>query len=306
MPALLISLLVSVAGAGTVAATRPGADVREPNLRVMSFNIRYGTAQDGENCWENRREMVFDVIRRQRPDVIGLQEALRFQLDEMRAALPGYEEIGVERDDGREKGEYSGILYRSDRLKLLESGNFWYSDTPEVPGSKHWGNTLPRLCSWGHFVLKEHPNRAFYHYNTHFDHISQPSRINSARLLAARIGTRPHPDPVIVTGDFNVGEDNPVITYLTGRSATSTGPGDEAPSPRLVDTFRALHRDAREVGTFNGFEGKRTGAKIDYIFMSRGVEALEAEILRDSREGRYPSDHFPIIAEVRIPAKRVR
>lgn len=280
------------------------ADRVAPVVRVMSFNIRYGKAADGENRWENRRDLVIEVIRRHQPDLVGLQEALRFQLDEMAKGLPEYREMGVGRDNGQDKGEYNTILYRADRFRPTEQGNFWYSDTPETPGSKTWGNRLPRLCTWSRFVAIEKAAGIppFYYYNTHLDHESQRSRVKSAELLAQRIGFRTHKDPVIISGDFNVGENNPVITYLTGKTATTRPKGGDRRTV-FVDTFRRLHPDAREVGTFNGFKGQTTGAKIDYILTSPDVVPIEAAILRDNDNGRYPSDHFPIMALVRLPER---
>lgn len=328
----MISMLMATVGLSFAVfsaqpASRPEQMAGE--LRVMTFNIRYGTAGDGENRWGRRRELVFDVFRRHRPDVVGLQEALRFQLDEIRAAVPGYGEIGVGREDGQKAGEYSAILYREDRLRPVKSGTFWFSDTPEVVGSKSFGNTLPRICTWARFEDRD-GGGAFWFFNLHIDHQSQRSRERSVELLARRIAaSREQADePVIVTGDFNAAEQNPAVTYLVGASGAwvqsarrsaaqpmvGDGPRDAegdrlglATRPaldeksRLVDTFRTLHPDAREVGTFNDFKGTKTGDKIDYILVSQGVTTLAAEILRDHRDGRYPSDHFPVLAVVRLP-----
>ncbi|MHC4430564.1 MAG: endonuclease/exonuclease/phosphatase family protein [Planctomycetota bacterium] len=269
-------------------------------LRVMSFNIRYGSAGDGENHWPNRREMVFDVIRRQRSDVVGLQEALRVQIDEIREALPAYGEIGVARDDGKTKGEYSAILYRVDRFKVDDSGTFWFSDTPEIPGSIHWGNDCVRICTWARLIEKE-SGRAFYLFNLHLDHVSQPSRENSAVLLAQRIFNRKHIEPFIVTGDFNAGENNPVMTYLKGKTALGlpNAPVSRSPVP-MVDTFRTLHPDVKDVRTSHGFRGGRQGNKIDYVLAPPAIQVLEAQILYDNVDGRYPSDHYPVTARLRL------
>lgn len=264
-------------------------------LRVMSFNIRYGTANDGPDHWEKRKEQVCELIGRSECDLIGLQEALRFQIDEIRAAVPIYGEIGVGRDDGRTKGEYSGILYRTDRLIVAEAGTFWLSDTPEVPGSMTWGNRITRICTWARFIHKP-SGKAFYHFNTHFDHQSQPSREKAAVLVARRIRGRQHPDPAIVTGDFNAGESNPAIRYLLGNLDLD----GKTPVP-FVDSFRLLHPDATDVGTFHAFKGTRTGDKIDYIFVQPGTKVLDARILYDNDNARYPSDHFPITAKLVLP-----
>ena len=271
-------------------------------LHVMSFNIRYGTANDGQNRWENRRELVFDVLRKHRPDVVGLQEALRFQIDEIRQALVEYDEIGVGRDDGKTKGEYCAILYCRDRFGVDESGTFWLSDTPEVAGSITWGNACTRICTWARLVEKE-SRRAFYVFNLHLDHVSQPSREKSVVLITQRIMNRKHPDTFVVTGDFNAGENNPAILYLKGKSPLGDGYGDKSKSPAAtVDTFRVLHPDATEVGTFNGFRGNRKGEKIDFVFATSDAQVLEAQILHDNIDGRYPSDHFPVTARLRLPA----
>jgi endonuclease/exonuclease/phosphatase family metal-dependent hydrolase len=290
-----------VCRAGESASSKPSAD--KPDLVVMTFNIRYGEAKDGENSWDKRKDMACDLLRRQAPDVIGLQEALRSQIDDIRSSLPQYDELGVGRDDGKTKGEYSAILYRKDRLDVNESGTFWLSDTPEVCGSITWGNACTRLCTWGRFVPKA-AGKAFYLFNTHLDHISQYSRDRGIILLADRIRDRRHKDPILITGDFNTGEDNPVVRYLKGeRELQVAGDGlSKNPFP-LVDTFRVLHPDARDVGTFNGFKGNGSGAKIDYIFAPRDTKVFHAEILRDSKDNRYPSDHFPVLAALRFAAQ---
>ncbi len=277
-----------------------GADLKTAGgleLRVMTFNIRYGAAKDGDNSWENRRQMVFDVLQNQDCDIIGLQEALLFQIAEILKAIPQYAMVGVGRDDGKTQGEYCAILYDHERFREDESGTFWLSDTPEVPGSITWGNACTRICTWVRLVDKE-TSKAFYVYNLHLDHVSQPSREKSAALLAKRINSRKHDEPFVVTGDFNVGEDNPVMKYLKGQPV----PGQDSdivenPVP-MVDTFRVLHPDATEVGTFNEFKGDRQGDKIDYILTPPDVKVLEAQILHDNIDGRYPSDHFPVTARL--------
>ena len=299
-------LAILVCAFGPLAADGGESSGTGLEVSMMTFNIRYGTANDGENRWENRRELVFDVIRKHDPDVIGLQEALGFQIDQICKALPGYAKIGVGRDDGKSKGEYSAILYRSDRFEVEQGGTFWLSDTPEAPGSITWGNACTRICTWARFVEKK-SGRAFYHYNLHLDHVSQPSREKSMVLLVERIGKRQHADPFVVTGDFNAGENNPAILFLKGKT---TVPGKdkaniENPLP-MVDTFRVLHPDANDVGTFHDFAGADTGGKIDYILTTTDVHVLDAEILHNNAEDRYPSDHFPVVARIRLPASSGR
>lgn len=284
---LLFLFLTVSTGAPFLLAQAPATE----SLSVMSFNIRYGTANDGENRWENRREALFALLRAEDADVIGLQEALYSQIQEILVAVPGYAVAGVGRDDGRTKGEFSAILFRTTRLTLSDAGTFWFSDTPEVVASTTWGNTITRICSWARFVDRD--GRAFWHYNVHLDHLSQPSRERSAELLARRIAARDdRGEPAIVTGDFNVGETNPALVPLVG---TAVAPG------RFVDTFRVIAPAATEAGTFTAFDPARTtGDKIDYVLVPRGTEVLGAAIVRTARNGRLPSDHFPVTARVRL------
>lgn len=242
-------------------------------LTFMSYNIRYATAADGPNSWVFRRAALFSVINSRRPDVLGVQEALASQIDELLVHLPGYSYVGVGRDDGKRAGEYSAVFYRRDRLTAESSGTFWLSDTPEVVGSKSWGNNVVRVCTWAKFRSTE--GLAFTVYNAHFDHESQPSREKSAALVRSRVSGLS-----VVMGDFNAGESNAaVIGLLTGG---------------VVDTFRALHRDASDVGTFNGFDPKATkGEKIDYVLCTAGWRVVESGIDRALFDGRVPSDHFP-------------
>jgi endonuclease/exonuclease/phosphatase family metal-dependent hydrolase len=280
--ALVAILLLGCSGAEEAGRSAPST--REP-LRVMSFNIRYGTANDGENRWPARRDLLFDVVRESGPHVLGVQEALGFQLDEMRATLDRYAQAGVGRDDGVAAGEYSAILYDTTRVELLEQGTFWFSDTPAAPGSTSWGNTIPRICTW--VRLRDRTDGSIFRvYNVHWDHISQPSRERSAALLLERIAAGQQPaEPVIVMGDFNAGESNPAFLALTSSAAVD-----------LRDSYRALHADSTGVGTFHAFEGGREGDKIDAILVGPGWDVQRAEIVRESADGRYPSDHYPVTA----------
>ncbi len=263
----------------------------------MSFNIRYGTAKDGENNWTARRQLLFDVVREQDADLVGLQEALAFQIDEIVAAAPQYAVVGVGRDDGAMAGEFSAILFRKDRLRVAEAGTFWFSDTPTVVASKSWGNNITRICTWARFVDRD--GRGFWQFNVHLDHESQPSRERSTQLLRQRIDERSfRSEPVIVTGDFNVGENNPALVALVGRVRAE--PPIVEPAP-FVDTYRVRHPDERTAGTFTGFKfGQTGGDKIDYVLVEPGTEVLSADIVRSSRNDRYPSDHFPVVARVRL------
>ena len=273
-----------------------------PPLTVMSFNIRYGTADDGDDSWPHRRDLVWEVVERHAPDVLAVQEALRFQLDELHTAVHGYHEVGVGRDDGREAGEYAAMLVRDERLAVLESGTFWLSDTPEVPGSASWGNRIPRICTWARLQDRV-SGRVFSVYNVHLDHESQPSREESARLLAARLAQRPAGEPVIVLGDFNAGEDNLARRLLAADGSVTTA-DTLSGHPALVDTYGLLRTSTGAEGTFNGFVGDTTGERIDAILVSGDWMILGAAIDRTQRDGRYPSDHFPVTAVLAIAPSR--
>jgi len=273
---LLLSFAIAQAPAPMPAQAAP--------LTVMSFNIRYGTANDGENHWLKRREQLFALLREQQADVVGLQEALHGQIEEILQAVPGYAYVGVGRSDGRQAGEYAAILYRTARLQARRSDTFWFSDTPGVVKSASWGNQIERISTWAYFEDREGP--AFYVFNVHLDHQSQPSRERSVALLLARIGALDPKAPVVVTGDFNAGETNPAAVAMLAV---------------FRDSFRVLHPDANEAGTFNGFKPGQTGGdKIDFVFVEPGIEVLDAAIVRTSRDGRYPSDHFPVTARIRL------
>jgi endonuclease/exonuclease/phosphatase family metal-dependent hydrolase len=250
-------------------------------ITFMSYNVRYATAADGPDSWVLRRAGVFALINARRPDVLGVQEALASQVDELLVHLPGYSYVGVGRDDGKRAGEYAAVFYRRDRASVVESGTFWLSDTPDVVGSKTWGNNVVRVCTWA--KLRTTEGAEFTVYNAHFDHESQPSREKSAALVRSRVSGF-----AVVMGDFNAGESNAAVTSLI--------------SGGIVDTFRTLHREATEVGTFNGFDPKASkGEKIDYVLCTPGWKVLESGIDRTLYNGRAPSDHFPVWAVLGPP-----
>lgn len=257
----------------------------------MSFNIRHGDAPDGENHWNQRKALVCQVILAADPDLIGVQEAMHFQLEELAGSLERYRWEGEGRDGGT-RGEYSAIFYRPDRFKVIESGTFWLSETPEKP-SITWGNACVRICSW--ILFRDMKSGiSFSFFNTHLDHHSQNSREKSVRLIARRMADPPSGIPVILCGDFNAGENNPAVLYLTGKTG-------DCPLP-LFDSYRILHPKDKNVGTFNGFGIEPVDEKkIDAIFVDKTASVLDARILRTSRKGRYPSDHFPVTARLRFP-----
>lgn len=289
------------AGAGGLSGAGTGGMAPAAlQLKVMTFNLRYGTADDGVNAWPLRQQLTFDVFERQDADVIGIQEGLDQQLKDIDAAVTGYQRVGVGRDDGKTKGEYSAVYYRTSRFDVEASGTFWFSDTPEVVGSKTWGNDLPRICTWAHFIEKT-SGRGFYQFNVHLDAYIQVAREKSVVLLMQRVLARPvATDPALVTGDFNAGEDTLANQFMRG---TGMIEGKANPLP-LVDSYRVVHASDAQVGTFHGFKGGSTGDKIDFIYVLPGTPALAAEIDRTHAGNVYPSDHYPVTGTLELPANK--
>ena len=250
-------------------------------LSVMTFNIRLGTVDDGINNWNNRKSMVSDVISENFPDILCLQEAFKFQIDEIILSHPNYAVIGVGREDGMEKGEYSCILYSRDRFIVDSTGNFWLSDTPEIPGSMTWGNQFPRICSWAKLFDKFN-NKEFFVFNTHLDHQVQLARENGVKLILERIKKIAPKSPIILTGDFNSDESNPAIQLVLNN--------------KFIDSYRSLNKFSDREGTFHGFKGTQTDERIDFIFVNSFFTPIKSEIIRYNRHGLYPSDHFPVIS----------
>lgn len=269
-----------------VAVTLPALAVAQPApVRVMSFNIRYGTANDGAHAWPARRAAVIGTIADHAPHLLGVQEALRFQLDELGAALGRYREIGVGRDDGRTAGEYAAILVDTARFSVVASGTFWLSDTPDVPGSMHWGNRITRITTWARIVDRALGDTVRV-YNAHWDHESQPSRERSAALMLARIARDGSPDDrVVVMGDFNAGESNPAFRALLSD-----------PQVPLVDAHRLFGPDGAWGGTFHGFKGGTAGDKIDAILIRRNDWRLAGDAGVDRRQWGplWASDHYAV------------
>jgi endonuclease/exonuclease/phosphatase family metal-dependent hydrolase len=290
---LLSAMLFPLSGVLRGADGHFPASSKAVPLEVMTFNIRYLHRPDGPNYWDHRVAFVADTIKKHSPDIVGLQEAFRSQLDDLKPLLPDFAEVGVGREDGREKGEYSAILYRKSVLSVLESGTFWYSDTPTVPGSRSWGNKVTRICTWARFLHKP-SGRNFWHFNSHWDHESAEARSKSARMLAERVAARnDRKEPVIVTGDFNAGEDSEPLKFLTGKISGS--------AVVFRDSFRVVNPEEKAVGTIHSWSGRTDGSKIDYILVEGATSVQAAEIMHDSRDGKFPSDHFPVRAKITLP-----
>ena len=268
------------------------ADTTENNsFGVMSYNIRLDTESDGINQWGNRRERVAGLIEFYRPGFLGIQEGLLNQVHYLDEELEDYKRIGVGRDDGEEAGEFSAIYYDSRRFELAEGSGqtIWLSETPGEP-SKSWDAALPRILTFGKFRNLQ-TGDSLYVFNTHFDHIGQTAREESARLILETIQGKSEGLPVVLTGDFNITEDNPAYEVLT-----ASGSGVE-------DAYHTTeHPHVGPLFTFEGFQvnGSDDKRRIDFIFASDAVTVEHHAILTSFRDGYYPSDHLPVYAKIRL------
>lgn len=264
-----------------------------PPIKVMSFNIRTGTAKDGDNAWPLRQEFVVETIRVFDPDLLGMQEVQKFQADYIREQLPEYGFYGVGRDDGKESGELVPVMFKRERFELIDKGHFWLSETPEVPGSKSWDSALPRLATWAALRDRQGGAKQIVFGNVHFDHKGNVARLESAKLIRERIDEILPKMALIVTGDFNTYEELEPYAELVTSTGTTGSP--------LVDTYRAIHPVKRDLeGTFSAFTGERGRNRIDWIITSPDFVTLNAAINYTHENGRYPSDHYPVDAVVRL------
>ena len=265
------------------------AAVAEEPVRVMSYNIRYATAPDGENAWEKRKAFLFETIQKFDPDLLGTQETLAVQRDALAAAFKGHTAFAAGRDDGKDKGEMAALYFRTDRFERLDGGHFWLGTTPDTPGSKGWDAALPRIATW--VVLKDRkaPNaKPIYFLNTHFDHRGVKARHESARQIRTSLDAVRERYRIVVTGDFNAGEGSEPYKALFGETVNASSP--------VVDTLRVVRPKRQDdEGTFSGFRAASTkGDRIDWIGCSRDWEVKSATIDRTARDGRTPSDHFAV------------
>jgi endonuclease/exonuclease/phosphatase family metal-dependent hydrolase len=277
-------------------AARPTLALEEPDaldrrLRAMSFNVRYDADGDeGPRNWASRRDLVASVIRFHRPDVVGLQEPLGHQLRDLERRLPEYNWVGVGREDGHDAGEYNPVGYRRDRFRRVGWDVFWLSETPAEPGSRGWGAACPRVVTW--VELRDgRTDRALYAFNTHFDHESARAREESARLLRDRLTAVVGGDPAVVTGDFNCTADRAPVRILT-----------EGGGPRrCLREAGAASRHAHHgpTATHDRFAGEPT-EKIDHVLVTDDVTIHQHGVLADHWDGRVPSDHLPVVAELSL------
>ncbi len=255
------------------------------DINIVSYNIRYNTPNDGINAWPNRTEMVTGLLQFHEAGIFGLQEALYGQIKDIENKMPNYAWFGTGRDDGDKEGEFSPIFYNKNLFTLEKNGQFWLSETPDKPGLG-WDAACNRVCAWGKFTQIK-TNKQFFVFNTHFDHMGDTARANSAILILKFIGeiTAKETLPVILTGDFNLTPDELPITLIKKELNDSREISVEPPYG--------------PVGTFNSFDYNHPlDKRIDYVFVNKKVKVLKYAVLSDSKENRYPSDHLPVFVKI--------
>ncbi len=266
-------------------------------LKVMSFNMKRNMFSFGRHAWSKRASLVADVIRRNAPDILGTQELTEITLSDLQRLLPEYAFVGQGRD-GEKRGEYSAIFYRKDRFTLLSQDTFWLSKTPGMP-SRSWLALFPRICTWCELCPKDAPEKTVRVYNTHLDHVSYFARVNGLKLICRQILERYQaaPGPVVFMGDFNATPNSRTLRKWEEDNLASQE------KVMLRDSYNMLLKTSgpQPLGcSYHGFKGRILGNPIDYIFTSRDVVLRAVAIERAKGEGIYPSDHYPVVAEMEL------
>lgn len=250
------------------------------SIRVMTYNLRLDTPVDSVNQWGNRKHKVYDLLKKYQPDIIGVQEGLHHQLEDIANNLNQYAYVGAGRDDGKRKGEFSAIFYNKNKFEVIDQKTFWLSETPEVPGSKNWDAAITRVATWAKLKDKK-TKKTFFILNTHFDHIGSEARLKSTQIIKTRIAELAGKLPVIVTGDLN------------------SEPG-EAPYLSMIDTSVFALKDAglgSTIGTYCTFAVAGPPCRrIDYIFYSSKWKSSDYQVITDHDGTYYPSDHLPVMS----------
>lgn len=255
-----------------------GGTAEKSTVSVMSFNIRLGSADDGNNSWPNRREAVVKMIGTVDPDIIGLQEAQDAQIDYLAESMPGYAHVGVGRDDGKRKGEHMLVMFRKEKYDLADSGNFWLSETPDEV-SRGWDGACNRMVTWVKLTEKG-TGRELFFFNTHLDHLGAQAREEGVKLLISRSDAIAGKGTAFVTGDFNAIAQDKIMKPM-------------------LDRFGSARDDAHETdqhGTFNGWGSAPNSFIIDFIFY-RKAAPVKFRTVTENYGAPYVSDHYPIVAE---------
>lgn len=260
-------------------------------LNVLSFNIRYDNPGDEFNSWQFRKETVAQLIRQQDADIVGAQEVLHHQMEGLKLLLPEYTYLGVGREDGKEKGEYAPIIFKSDKFENTQSGYFWLSETPEIAGSKGWDGACERIATWA--ILKDKlTQKSLFIINTHLDHVGQIARREGVTLLLNKVEELSNGLPVIITGDFNAAPESDVIKHVL-----------DTPVPEELHHTKDIAKETSGTDwTFHGFGKVPTEKRefIDYIFVSDEVKVSSHDVLPEKLNEQYISDHSVVSARIRL------
>ena len=247
-------------------------------IKAMSYNIRLGVANDGDNAWENRKEATYAMLTDQDPDVFGVQEAYKFQIEYINETCPQYASVGIGREDGLEKGEHMSIFYKKDLFELEDWGTYWLSETPDVP-SMGWDAACFRTATWA-LLKNKKTGTEFYYVNTHLDHVGVEARKNGLALIVERIAAmNPEGYPMILTGDLNVKADDPCLEDLD----------------KQMKSARVYAEKTTDKASFNGWG--RAAQAIDYVYYSGFKKCTEFDVVDQTYDGKpYISDHYPVYA----------
>jgi len=260
-----------------------GLQAQQATATIATYNIRYDNPKDAPDTWDNRHPVIINLVKFHEMDILGIQEGLHHQVTDLAEGLTDFDHIGVGRDDGAEKGEYTAIFYKKEKYKLLENATFWLSEDTTKP-NKGWDAQLPRICTWAKFEDVE-TGKQFYVFNTHFDHVGVQARKNSAALIMQKVKEIAGDGTVILTGDFNIDQHNEAYKSIKD-------------SDIFNDSYEVAYLVYANNGTSNGFNNtKSTDRRIDHIFVTRDVSIKKYGILTDTYKNRFPSDHFPVLVE---------
>lgn len=259
------------------------------NLTVMTFNIRYDNPRDSINAWPNRVGIVCELLKKEKPDLLGLQEALWYQYEEIDSAISGYSSVAKGRDDGKKKGEMNPVFYNVNRFDLVRDNTFWLSETPDKPGTKGWGASLPRIVTWVELTDKK-THESLYYFNTHFAHDSDSARIMSAGILLKEVKSIAGKNRFVITGDFNMSPESKAYSVLTESSSSRSV---------LKDSYIISHtKPEGPAYTTNSFRDRPGKSRIDYIFVRKGMKVLNTSVIVKKEGPVFVSDHWPVKAVI--------
>ena len=270
-----------------IATLLLAASVNAQKMIIGSYNLRYDNKNDSinGNGWQQRAPVIAALIRFHDFDIFGTQEGLLHQLNDINTALPQYDRYGRGRDDGIDKGEHSAIFYKKDKFKLLNKGDFWLSQTPDTPSLGWDAKCCNRICSWVYLQNKK-TGKKFYFFNVHYDHQGVIARKESSKLILQRIKKIARKEPVIFTGDFNGS-----VSTEWYKSIANSG--------ILKDTYDEVKYPYANNASFNGFgTTKESKDIIDHVFVTNNFKVLKWGLLTDTYNGKFPSDHFPVLVEI--------